>query len=210
MSVASRTPVPLKGLYVILDPAAAGSRSLQDVLARAAAAGVRLFQYRNKTGSMLVAYREALRLRQQAADAGAVFIVNDRCDLAMAVEADGVHLGQDDLPVEDARSIMGGRLIGLSTHTLDQVRGACTLGVDYVAFGPIYPTASKTDHASVVGIEGLRRARGLTSLPMFAIGGITPETAQEVQHTGADGIAVISAILQAPDIAAAITAFLQP
>jgi thiamine-phosphate pyrophosphorylase len=207
--VAPRSPVPLKDLYIILDPAGAGRRSLQDVLVQAAAAGVRLFQYRNKTGSMLTAYREALLLRQRAAEAGALFIVNDRCDLALAVEADGVHLGQDDLPVDDARSIMVGRLIGLSTHTLDQVRHACTRGVDYVAFGPIFQTASKADHAPVVGVEGLRQARGLTSLPLFAIGGITPEKAQEVRRAGADGVAVISAVLQAPDIAVAVKAFLQ-
>jgi thiamine-phosphate pyrophosphorylase len=207
--VVSPTAVPLTGLYLILDPAAAGARSLLEVLVQASAAGARLFQYRNKTGSMLEAYREALVLRQRAAEIGAVFIVNDRCDLAMAVEADGVHLGQDDLPVEDARAIMGDRLIGLSTHTPDQVRDASTRYVDYLAFGPIFRTTTKPDHAPVVGIEGFRQARALTSLPLFAIGGITPKNAPEVRRAGADGVAVISAVLQAPDIATAIKALLK-
>jgi thiamine-phosphate pyrophosphorylase len=207
--VVSPTAVPLTGLYVILDPSAVGARSLLEVLDQAAAAGARLFQYRNKTGSLLQAYREALRLRQRAAEIGALLIVNDRCDLAMAVEADGVHLGQDDLPVEDARTIMRDRLIGLSTHTLDQVRDASMRRVDYIAFGPIFQTTSKADHAPVVGTEGLRQARNLTSLPLFAIGGITPDNAPEVRRAGADGLAVISAVLQASDIPTAVKALLK-
>jgi thiamine-phosphate pyrophosphorylase len=207
--VRSPTRVPLTGLYVILDPVAAGGRSLLDTLTQASAAGARLFQYRNKSGSMLEAYREALLLRQRAADSGALFIVNDRCDLAIAVEADGVHLGQDDLPFADARAIMGPRLIGISTHRPDQVREATTGQADYVAYGPIFRTASKPDHEPVVGIEGLRQARRLTALPLFAIGGITLENASDVREAGADGIAVISAVLQAADVSTAIKAFLQ-
>jgi thiamine-phosphate pyrophosphorylase len=178
-----------------------------EVLTLAASAGARLFQYRNKTASMKDAYREALPLRRAAAEAGALFIVNDRCDLALAVDADGVHLGQDDLPLADARAIMGRKLIGISTHRPEQVKEASEGGADYLGFGPIYPTGTKVDHEPVVGIDGLRQVRPLTRLPVFAIGGITTDTAAAVFQAGADGIAVISAILNAADIPATVRAF---
>lgn len=198
--------VPLKGLYVILDPQAANRRSLDDLLREAAAAGVRLFQYRNKTGSAQAIYREALRLRQIAADAGALFIVNDRCDLALAVEADGVHLGQDDLPLADARSLMGPeKIVGLSTHCEADIRAAGE--ADYLGFGPVFSTASKQDHEPVVGLEGLRRARSLAKLPLFAIGGITLDNVAAVVEAGAEGVSVISVLAQASDVAATVQAF---
>ena len=200
------TPPPassLNGLYVILDPEAAQGRTLLDILKRAADGGARLFQYRNKTASMLTAYREAVPLRQAAADAGARFLINDRCDLALAVDADGVHLGQQDLPIRMARTIMGaGKLIGISTHTDAQVAAASKAGADYLGFGPIFPPASKRDHDPVVGIEGLRRIRPLTSLPVFAIGGITPGHVRSIVEAGADGVAVISSISRASDVTA--------
>jgi thiamine-phosphate pyrophosphorylase len=199
----------LQGLYVILDASADRRRPLIEVLTEAASAGARLFQYRNKAGSMQEAYREALALRRAAAEADAVFIVNDRCDLALAVEADGVHLGQNDLPLAEARAIMGKKLIGVSTHRPQQVKEASEGGADYLGFGPIYPTSTKVDHEPIVGIEGLRNIRPLSRLPLFAIGGITPENATVVLRAGADGIAVISAILDAADIAARVRAFIK-
>lgn len=157
---------------------------------------------------MLEAYREAVLLRQAAADVGARFLVNDRCDLALAVEADGVHLGQQDLPVQMARAILGpDKWIGLSTHTEAQVAAATASGADYLGFGPIFPPGSKRDHDPVVGIEGLRRIRRLTSLPVFAIGGIAHDHLRAIIGAGADGVAVISAIAQAPDVTAASRAF---
>ena len=201
---------PLKGLYLVLDPTVRPDRPLPDLLREAAAHGVRLFQYRDKQATMRDAYAKALALRQAATDAGALLIVNDRCDLAMAVNADGVHLGQDDLPISYARRLMGpGKIIGLSTHNAAQVREAVTAQPDYVGFGPIFSTSTKADHDPVVGLEGLRAARALTSLPMFAIGGITAESLGEIMAAGADGVAVISAILKAPDLGAAIRAFQQ-
>jgi len=198
----------LKGLYVILDPHAANGRPLVDILTAAADGGAKLFQYRDKTASMLDAYRQALQLRQAAAKAGALFIVNDRCDLALAVDADGVHLGQIDLPIDKARMILGqGKLIGLSTHNLDQVKAAADSGADYLGFGPIFATGTKPDHDPVVGIDGLRQAKRLTTLPMFAIGGITLETAAHIRAAGADGLAVISSIAQATDVAKTAAAF---
>jgi thiamine-phosphate pyrophosphorylase len=204
-------PAPLQsslhGLYIILDATPRPPRPVIEVLTLAASAGARLFQYRNKTASMKDAYREALPLRRAAAEAGALFIVNDRCDLALAVDADGVHLGQDDLPLADARAIMGRKLIGISTHRPEQVKEASEGGADYLGFGPIYPTGTKVDHEPVVGIDGLRQVRPLTRLPVFAIGGITTDTAAAVFQAGADGIAVISAILNAADIPATVRAF---
>jgi thiamine-phosphate pyrophosphorylase len=194
-------PHCLSGLYIILDPSICPARSLVEVLTAAAEAGASLFQYRNKAAPMKEAYVEALALRQAAARAGVLFIVNDRCDLAVAVDADGVHLGQGDLPLNLARKVMGpNKLIGISTHNPDQVREATAGKPDYLGFGPIFKPGSKQDHEPVVGLEGLRAVRPLTSLPVFAIGGIQLEQVREVMRARADGVAVISAILKAADI----------
>ena len=182
---------------------------MRDTLVLSAKAGAKLFQYRNKTGPMKEAYAEALPLRQAAADLGVLFIVNDRCDLALAVDADGVHLGQEDLPYAEARKVMGpNKIIGLSTHNADQVREADRLKPDYIGFGPIFKPGSKQDHDPIVGVAGLRAIRSLTPLPIFAIGGITLDQVREVIRAGANGIAVISAVLKAPDIKQAVSDFL--
>lgn len=198
----------LSGLYVILDPSVCPDRSLSDVLKESAEAGTKLFQYRNKQASMKAAYEEALALRKIAHDLGALFIVNDRCDLALAVEADGVHLGQGDLPLHYARKLMGPeKLIGISTHTPEQVVATATGSPDYLGFGPIFKPGSKVDHDPMVGIDGLREVRRLTTLPIFAIGGIGLGQVEEVVQAGANGVAVISAILRAPDIRQAVSDF---
>lgn len=197
------------GLYPILDPSVSPSRSLSDALRQSAHNGIRIVQYRNKSASMKEAYAAALPLRKLAAELGVLFIVNDRCDLALAVDADGVHLGQGDLPLDLARKVMGTeKLIGISTHNPDQVRAASAGKPDYLGFGPIFKPGSKQDHDPVVGIEGLRTIRPLTSLPIFAIGGITTGNVEEVMRAGANGVAVISAILKAPDITQAVGEFL--
>lgn len=199
----------LSGLYIILDPSVCLARTLVEALRTAAEAGAVLFQYRNKQASMKDAYIEAVALRKAAADAGVIFIVNDRCDLALAVDADGVHLGQGDLPLDLARELMGpNKLIGISTHNPSQVREASAGKPDYLGFGPIYKPGSKQDHDPVVGLEGLRAIRSITSLPVFAIGGIQVDQVGEVMRAGARGVAVISAILKAPDISAAVKGFL--
>jgi thiamine-phosphate pyrophosphorylase len=199
----------LNGLYIILDPSVCPARSLVEVLRTAAEAGALLFQYRNKHASMKDAYVEALALRQAATETGALFIVNDRCDLALAVDADGVHLGQGDLPLDLARKVMGpNKLIGISTHNPAQVREASAGKPDYMGFGPIYKPGSKQDHDPVVGLEGLRSMRSITPLPVFAIGGIQVDQVGEVMRAGARGVAVISAILKASDISAAVKGFL--
>ena len=196
---------PFSGFYIILDPSVCPDRSLADILEEAAVAGTKLFQYRNKSASMKEAYAEALPLRKTAAELGVTFIVNDRCDLALAVEADGVHLGQTDLPYADAHKVMGpNKIIGLSTHNAEQVKEAEQLKPDYIGFGPIFKPGSKQDHDPVVGVEGLKQIRSLTSLPIFAIGGIKLDQVGEVMRAGADGIAVISAVLKAPDVKRAV------
>ncbi len=202
-------PRTLHGLYVILDPQASQGRPLGDLLVLAAAAGARLFQYRDKVSPPAEAYRQGLELRLAAADAGATFLVNDRCDLALAVEADGVHLGQEDLPLSYARAILGpDMIIGISTHNEVQVREATAGGADYLGFGPIFPTGTKPDHEAVVGVEGFRAIRPLTHLPVFAIGGITVERVRPLIEVGASGVAVVSAVAGAADVAGAVRTFM--
>lgn len=204
------TRIPLSGLYVILDPRALRGRSLVEALQAAADSGARLFQYRDKTASGAEAYRQALQLRKVASDRGAVFLVNDRCDVALAVDADGVHLGQEDMPLVRARALLGPeKVIGISAHRPDQVKEAASGGADYIGFGPIFGTATKPDHEPVVGIEGLRQIRPLTRVPIFAIGGITLDAIEAVINAGADGVAVISAVCGAPDIAQSVRAFIR-
>lgn len=198
-------PHLLSGLYVILDPSVRPDRPLSNVLTAAAAGGAKLFQYRNKMAAMKDAYAEAFPLRNQARKLGVLFIVNDRCDLAMAIDADGVHLGQDDLPYADARKLLGPhKVIGLSTHHSEQVKAASQLQPDYLGFGPIFKPASKLIHDPVVGIEGLKQIRPLTALPIFAIGGIGWDQVRPVMQAGANGVAVISAALNVSDVTQAV------
>ncbi len=172
----------------------------EDAAQVALEAGIRLFQYRDKSGNRRAIYETCLRLAVLLKRSNAVFIVNDHPDIAMAVDADGVHLGQDDLPVELARKLMGGgRIIGVSTHSVEQARVAQSAGADYVGFGPVFTTGTK-DAGPHRGIEGLRQVRKAVTLPVIAIGGINGGNLDEVLRAGADGVAVISAILAAPDL----------
>ncbi len=201
----------LNGLYLILDARWSSCCSLPQVLDEAGQAGVKLVQYRNKTGSMRDAYTAASTLRLQARKWGMMFVVNDRCDLAMALEADGVHLGQDDLPIALARNLVGhNMLIGASTHNSEQVKKATQDGADYLGFGPIFPTDTKANHDPVVGIAGMKHIRGLTPLPVFAIGGISADVVLELRQAGANGVAVVSGILDSEDRQKAFTQFLSP
>ncbi len=199
----------LKGLYLILDERWSLRCLLPQVLDEAGQAGVKLIQYRNKTGSMRDAYAMASILRLHCNKLGMMFVVNDRCDLAMAVEADGVHLGQDDLPIVLARKLVGrSMVIGVSTHNAEQVTQATHDGADYLGFGPIFPTETKSNHDPVVGIAGLKHIRGLTSLPVFAIGGIAADVVQDLCDAGANGVAVASGILDSQNRQKAFTQFL--
>jgi thiamine-phosphate pyrophosphorylase len=171
----------------------------------ALAAKVRTFQLRMKTPETRAFYEMAAALCPLVQGGGGTFIVNDRCDVALAVGADGVHLGQEDLPLADARPMLGReKRIGVSTHNLAQALEAEAGGADYIGFGPIFPTTTKENPDPVVGVAGLREVRARVRIPIVAIGGITARNAAEVMAAGADAVAVVSAILAAPDPQAAI------
>jgi len=193
--------VSIPRLYAIIDPARLGGRS-PAVAARALiSAGVRLIQYRDKHASSRQLYESCTDLRVVLRDAGCSLILNDRADVARAAQAEGVHLGQTDLPVEMARRVLAsGQWIGSSTHSLEQVVEAGRTTADYIAFGPIFPTASKANPDPVVGLEGLRQARRVTGKPLVAIGGINLQNARQVLAAGADSVAVIGGLLEAPDL----------
>jgi thiamine-phosphate pyrophosphorylase len=163
-------------------------------------AGVRLLQYRNKAAparQLLEISRELAELLQPR---GVTFIVNDRPDVAMLAGANGVHVGQEDLGVEQARSVAGPQmLIGVSTHNMEQFAAAKSTSADYIAVGPVFSSYTKDNPDPVVGVDFLRAVRPLTDKPIVAIGGITLERAREVIKAGADSVAVISDILRAPD-----------
>jgi len=172
-------------------------------MALAQGSGVRFFQYRSKTGSRREIYETCLTLAQMAREAGSLFIVNDHADIAAAVGADGVHLGQDDLPLADARKVLGaGAIIGISTHNREQAIAAEQGGADYIGFGPVFPTSTK-DAGRIQGVEAVRLIRDAVQIPLVCIGGINQNNVLDVISAGADAVAVISGILSAPDLAQA-------
>jgi thiamine-phosphate pyrophosphorylase len=188
-------------LYAIIDPARTGGVLPAVVAKELASAGVQLIQFRDKHAASRQLYEVCVELKELLRGSGCSLIVNDRADVARATKAAGVHLGQDDLPVEMARRVLApDQWIGCSTHSLDQVVAADRTTADYVAFGPIFPTASKENPDPVVGLEGLREARRATRKPLVAIGGINLRNAGEVLAAGADSVAVIGDLLNAPDI----------
>jgi thiamine-phosphate pyrophosphorylase len=172
-----------------------------EIVAQMLAGGARLIQLRDKEASareLLDAARECLPLTRAA---GARLILNDRVDVALTADADGVHLGQDDLTVAEAREMLGAdKIIGISTHTPDQFLDALTTSADYIAIGPIYATTTKDNPSPVVGLDLLRDARGLADRPLVAIGGINHKRAAEVIAAGADCVAVIAALYPWPEV----------
>ncbi|HKQ88344.1 MAG TPA: thiamine phosphate synthase [Candidatus Acidoferrales bacterium] len=182
-------------LYAILDPQLI-STPLVPFAQNLAAAGVSLIQLRDKRATTARLCAQSRELAAVLCPAGVRFIVNDRPDIAVIAGASGVHVGQDDLPPEDARSVVGpSRWVGVSTHNLTQFREANATSADYIAVGPIFPTASKENPDPVVGLELLREVRKLTTKPLVAIGGITLERAPDVFRAGADSVAVIRDLL---------------
>jgi thiamine-phosphate pyrophosphorylase len=194
----------LPPLYAIVDPLDTGRDPV--ALAEAfLAGGARLLQLRLKSVGSRALLDVAERIAARARDAGATFLVNDRPDVARAVAADGVHLGQDDLPVAAARRVLpAGRLVGVSTHDVDEACAAAAAGVDYVGVGPVFATATKEKALAPRGLELVRAVRAAVSCPIVAIGGITAETAPAVIATGADAVAMIAALVRVPDPAAAV------
>lgn len=166
---------------------------LSDMVRRVLDAGVTFIQYREKGKTRCEVYEEAVRLRELTGSFNALFIVNDHADIALAVDADGVHLGQDDLPLKEARTIMGSRIVGISTHSLEQAKEAAAAGADYIGFGPIFQTTTK-DAGAPKGIDILKTIKQNVSIPVVAIGGIGIETVSDVIAAGADCVAVATAI----------------
>jgi thiamine-phosphate pyrophosphorylase len=202
----------LNGLHVcvITDPCLAAGRDHVAIAEAALRGGADMIQLRDKTGDLRDLLRQALAIQALCRAQDALFIVNDRVDLALAAGADGAHVGQDDLPAEAARRLLGqGCLLGVSTHNPDQARAAEKAGADYLGFGPMFPTGTKDTGYAPQGLAALREVRRATRLPILAIGGITLENAGEVIQAGATAPAVISAVVAAPDIAAAASAFRQ-
>ena len=193
-----RCGLRLARLYAIVDVwvlrgRGVGVREFAEALR---AGGVMLVQYRNKVGTAQEMLADAAVVAEVFAGSGAVLIFNDRADLAVLAGFDGVHVGQGDLSPLDAKSVAGeGRIVGVSTHAVEEVCAAELSCADYVAVGPVFATGTKADAAAVVGLEGVRRARGLTSKPLVAIGGITLGNVRSVVEAGADSVAVISGLM---------------
>jgi len=184
-------------LYVILD-AGLVDRPILDLAQQLIDAGVRMLQYRDKTGTAAGILHTATTLAKIAREAGAAFFVNDRPDIAFLCGAHGVHVGQDDVSPEQARQVIGkDHWVGVSTHNPEQFAEAAGSSADYIAIGPIFETKSKLNPDLVVGTEAIRRLRPMTDKPIVAIGGIQLERAADVLQAGANSVAVISDILLA-------------
>lgn len=190
-------------LYVVTDDVLLQGRSHREVLEAAIAGGATVVQYRAKHASTRQMVAEAQALRDLTRRTGIPFIVNDRLDVALAVDADGVHVGQDDMPVALARRLIGDKLLGVSAHSLHQATKAVQDGADYLGVGPIFATATKPDAEPPIGLGELRRIRQHISIPIVAIGGINQANAADVMRAGVDGIAVVSAVVAADDVTAA-------
>jgi len=196
----------LPKLYAIVDvtcfaPQLRTTNSIVEFARDLSEGGVTMLQYRNKEGDtrqMLTHAREIKRVLEGKV----TLIINDRADICVALGYDGVHLGQEDLPAEGARLVVGERIVGVSTHNPKQVKDADAGPADYIAIGPVFPTTGKKNPDALVGIEGVRQARAATKKPLVAIGGITRQNAKSVVEAGADSVAVISDLLSSPRRAA--------
>jgi thiamine-phosphate pyrophosphorylase len=196
----SRRGKRIEGLYVIIDREALGRKDEVETCRQAIRGGANIIQLRAKLGNKSLTLNSARQLKEACAPSGVPFIMNDDLDIALASGADGLHLGQDDLPVSAARRLLPiDKLIGCSTTTAAEALKAEADGADYIAVGSIYPTQSKKS-VTVVGLERLREIREAVSLPIVAIGGINADNAQNVIDAGADAVAVISAILEGDSV----------
>ena len=163
-------------------------------------AGCKIVQYREKNKSTRDMIKEAEQLKKLCKDR-AFFLVDDRVDVALAVDADGVHLGQEDIPVDVARRILGDKkIIGLTVHNVDEAVEAEKLGVDYIGLAPIFKTGTKVDSGEPCGVEMLKKIRDIVSVPIVAVGGINKDNVQDVISAGADGVVAVSSVLQSDDV----------
>ena len=191
-------------LHVLTDRDWSRERDMLSVASSALDGGATVIQLRDKTASTRVLVEEGLALRALTRERGALFIVNDRVDVALAVEADGAHVGQDDMPVELARRLLGpARILGVSATTLEEAEEAVAGGADYLGVGPIFPSLGKADAGPAAGTPLLTMLAQRYTIPLVAIGGITADNAPEVVRAGACGVAVITAVVFAEDITAA-------
>ena len=195
-------------LYAIVDAEQTGGRALGTVIDAMLAGGVSVLQLRVKDRPADEFLRMALTAREKTARAGCLFIVNDRVDIALAARADGVHLGQDDLPLEAARRLAGHRLIGVSTHGPEQAEAAERGGADYIGFGPMFPTRTKETGYASRGLEMLESVRRRVGIPIVAIGGITAENVARTWNSGADAAAMISYLTRGDDITTRVRSIL--
>jgi thiamine-phosphate pyrophosphorylase len=190
----------MRGLYLVTDRTLCGQRPVEEVVFMALQGGATCIQLREKDASTRDFVEEAQRIKAVMAPFRASLIINDRIDVALAVGADGVHIGQRDMPCEIARKLMGPRaIIGLSVESWKDVERAVTLDVDYLGVSPVFVTPTKIDTKGHWGLEGLRRIRTATRLPLVAIGGLNASNTADVIRAGADSIAVVSAICAADD-----------
>lgn len=195
------------GLYVVITESFCAGRSGLEVLDACLRAGVLLFQLREKDWDSRTYYERARAFRERTWDAGALLLINDRLDLAMAVDADGVHLGQEDLPIAEARRLVPEMLIGASSHNLDEALDAQAAGASYVNIGPVFPTQTKHDAGQAVGAEMIDALAPHLRVPFTCMGGIKQENAGELLARGARHLAVITAVTQAADVEAAARLF---
>lgn len=194
-------------LYLVTDSGLSRGRSLLEIVQAGVAGGITCVQVREKTLSSREYIMRLLAIRALLREHGVPLFVNDRVDIALAVEADGIHLGQTDMPLTLARRLVGDRLIvGISCESVQDAVDAEQGGADYVSVSPVFATPTKTDTAPAMGLEGVRAVRAAVEVPVVAIGGINATNAAEVVRAGADGICVISGIVSAPDPRAASAA----
>lgn len=191
-------------LYLVTDRGLARGRPIQDIVKAAVLGGVTCVQLREKDCSTMEFIEQALSIKDYLSARGIPLIINDRLDVAQAVKADGIHLGQTDMPLDMARAMVGdSMIIGISAESLEDAVEAEKGGADYLGVSPIYATPTKTDTAPPLGLEGLRQIRTAVKIPLVGIGGLNHENAADVIRNGADGVAVVSAIVAAEDPAAA-------
>ena len=197
---------PDYSIYLVTDDGCLQGRALIDCVREALDGGVTLVQYRAKTASSAEMYDEALQMKALCDSFKVPLIINDRLDIAMAVGAAGVHLGQDDLPCAAARKILGeGYIIGVSAHNPAEAKAALQSGADYLGCGAVFGTATKAD-VKKLGTDGLAAICKAKGLPVVGIGGVTADNYREVRAAGADGAAIVSGILAQPDISATVRA----
>lgn len=197
-------------LYLVSDRSQTGGRPLGEVIALASQAGLPAVQVRERDLPTRELAALVRMIRSAVADRPTRVLVNDRADIALALGADGVHLRASSLPPGRVRAMIGpDRLLGVSTHSLEEVRRAQDDGADFVVFGPVYDTPSKQVYGRPQGVERLAEVCRIARVPVFAIGGVTPGRAVEARRAGAHGVAVVSSILSAPDVPAAVRAFLR-